>query len=116
MLCFDEALYPKTAVLKAAYHFTDRAYVYIQHEGTNFLVELKPKDCKDEILDDKFKNELLAQVVRYEIFLQTKEIREFIVGRAMASTILEDNTEESEPAAGDTDLSDILTDWFEKNE
>ena len=41
---YDKALYSKEALLKAAYHFTDKAYVYLGVEGGCFFVDFTAKD------------------------------------------------------------------------
>ena len=41
---YDKTLYSKEALLKAAYHFTDRAYVYLGVEGGCFFVDFTAKD------------------------------------------------------------------------
>ena len=40
---YDKTLYSKEALLKAAYHFTDKAYVYLGVEGGCFFVDLPQK-------------------------------------------------------------------------
>jgi len=107
-----KSIYPKTAVLKAAYQFTDRAYIYVQPTAENYIISFKPKQASDEVASDEFMNELLAQTVRYELFLQTKDIRKLIAMRALASTIV--GEQEEVPVTSQTfQEDDILKDWFE---
>lgn len=114
-LHFCKKLYSRTALLKAAYHFTDRFYVYLDQDEKNFHVELTAKAGTDENLaENEFSNELLAQTTREEILRQTANIRELILGRAFGSTIIEDAPQEY----GDTstpEVSDgIFSDWYKK--
>ena len=111
-LTLAKDLYPKAAVLKAAYHFTDRAYLYIRQDKNNYLIDMEVKEEQPAITEQEFKNELLSQAVRYEIYLQTKDVRRLIVQRALASTIVGEQTEVIEPQAAYSE-SDILKDWFE---
>ena len=57
-------LYNNTVVLKAAYLFTDRAYIYIQQTDDDYIVNFKLKNGVDAITEDEFKNDLLSQAVR----------------------------------------------------
>lgn len=116
-LIFNKELYPKSALLKAAYNFTDKAYIHLDADEQNYYVELKEKDADDFVSDDEFQNEMLAQCVRHEIFLQTKNIRELLLARAMATTVITSNdyvadelTSERKDAYSE---SSILKDWFE---
>ena len=105
-------LYDKTVVLKAAYLFTDRAYIYIQQTDANYVLNIKLKPGVDEITADEFKNELLAQAVRYELFEQTKDVRKLIAMRALATTIVGEVKDVIEPQKMYTE-DEILKDWFE---
>ena len=45
---FRKELYPKIALIKAAYNFTDEAYVHLDADDEYYYVSLAPKrsDCK----------------------------------------------------------------------
>lgn len=59
---------------------------------------------------------MLAQAVRHAIYAQTKDIRRLTVARALASTVIEDVPEdEITENDSNTDINNILTDWFESN-
>lgn len=107
-----KSLYNKTVLLKAAYLFTDRAYIYIQQNEHDWLVDFKAKKSSDEILEDEFKNELLAQAVRYELYEQTKDVRKLITMRALATTMVGEAKEVIESQKKYTE-DDILKDWFD---
>lgn len=112
IITIPKDIYPKIAVLKAAYHFTDKAYIYIQQSDTDYLINYKPKvDC-DSISADEFTNELLSQAVRYMIYNQTKDVRKLIAMRALATTIVGEAKEIIEPQTPYTE-DEILKDWFE---
>ena len=116
---FSKELYPKIVLLKAAYNFTDRAYIHLDADDIYYYVELTEKDG-ETVSEQDFENEMLAQSVRHEIYLQTKTIRELLLARAMATTVITDRelTEEQEPEAEEDNFleSDILKDWFAENE
>jgi His-Xaa-Ser system protein HxsD len=124
LITFDKAFYSKQALLKAAFAFTDRAYLHLSQDANNYLIECTPKNgCPESELDSligEIKNELLAQSVRQVVFGQTKNIRELILARSLASTII-DNAEassapENTPGIGEAELDEILTSWMEKGD
>ncbi|MGI6337106.1 MAG: His-Xaa-Ser system protein HxsD [Eubacteriales bacterium] len=118
VLKFKHELYPKEALLKAAYHFIDRCYIHVDLNEDEFIVHLTTKkDVPNDITEHEFENELLAQTVRYHVYSQTHVIREILMARAMSSTITGSNTEFERVSLPENldSLENILTDWFEKN-
>lgn len=112
---FLKEIYPKIAVIKSAYAFTDRAYVHLDAEGDYYLVNLKPKEKQDPVSEDEFINEMLCQSVRHEVLNQTRSLRELLFARAAASSYInpEQKLEDLFPEV-DENETEILTDWFEK--
>ena len=115
MLSFAKEMYPKIALLKAAYFFSDRAYIHLDANDKYYLVDLIMKSGCSEISENEFVNEMLCQCVRHEVHEQTKAIRELLTARAMASTMIEQpGVSLQTPASGLTcEEREILTDWFE---
>ena len=114
---YKKELYPKIAIMKAAYHLLDRGYVHIDMDEDSFLVQITAKPSYSEkALKLELDNEILAQAVRFHIYEQTHEIRDILVARAMASTIINAEPEEIIPQENDERLDEILTDWFDKHE
>ncbi|SFQ07451.1 His-Xaa-Ser system protein HxsD [Butyrivibrio proteoclasticus] len=105
-------LYPKEVLIKASYQFLDQAYIHIDKKNDEYIVKISPKDGVPPISEGDFDNEMLAQAARFVISSRTKNIREITLGRAMASTIIE---EEACFDEGDDiqDIDNILKDWFE---
>ena len=64
----------------------------------------------------EFENELLFQSLRHSIYQQTKEIRQLIITRALASTVIDENTVTCENDEENFDIDSILEDWFDKYE
>ena len=118
MITYSKEIYPKVALMKAAYSFTDRAYIHLDADESHYKVEIKPKEGCEMIAEDEFTNEMLTQCVRHEIYMQTKDIRELLTARAMASTLIQDPGEAAEYSDQGLDDSeeDILKDWFEAND
>jgi His-Xaa-Ser system protein HxsD len=90
----NELIYPRYVIMKAAYMYIERYYIYFDYEKEDVIkVVFTPKEntssdiVKGEI--GEFHNELLHQVLRLEIFNKTKNIRELILGRALYSTCIE---------------------------
>ena len=115
---YDKELYPKVAMIKAAYSLIDRCYIHMDIKDEKFSIQITTKgDIPEEELKLKLDNEILAQTVRYHVYQQTHNIREMLVGRAMASTIVNASPIEDTPQEGYAEsLDDILIDWFKKNE
>ena len=116
---FKQELYPKEAVMKAAYHFINRCYIHVDITNGEYVIEIiTKKDSPEDVSEYEFENELLAQTVRYQVYTQTHILREILMARAMSSTITGIETEyekASHPRNLDS-LDNILRDWFEKNE
>ncbi len=115
LIQFSKELYEKEAIIKAAYFFTDKYYIELNVDETYYLVELNAKS--NQIEDDvkkEFTNEVLVQTTRLLIAKQTKNIREMIVGRALASTII-DNTDTGFVDDESINSEDILNNWFDVN-
>ena len=112
-LRYNKSLYPKTALLKAAYRFTDSAYVHLDTDGEYYYVTILPKEGQPVPNDKEFTNELLAQTVRHEVYLETKNIRELMYARAMATTVIGESETTPVPDQIPFDENEIIKDWFE---
>lgn len=95
----DESVYSRDAVLRTAYWFTDRCYLYIARTGPGlFRVQFKPKAPKSDLVLEtleevagEFLNSLLDHQIRHDIESQTGRIRELLVAKAFAEAgVLED--------------------------
>lgn len=119
---YAKEFYSKEALLKAAYHFTDRAYVYLGVEDGSFFVDFTAKggiQFDKEKLENEFKNELLAQVIHQTVSKETTVLRELLVARALSSTMVDEGissdvaespmTEDAQDA-----LDAIARDWFDE--
>lgn len=112
---FAKNVYPKSALIKSAYSFTDRAYLHLDEDEKEYTVSIIYKDgCSFDY--HEFENEMLAQTVRYEIYRQTKDIRKLTVARALASTVIEKLPDDDTIEDSEIDINSILTDWFDKND
>ena len=107
-------LYPKTIILKSAYMFTDRAFIFISQTDNNYVVNIEGKNGELDI-EEEFKNELLSQALRYDVVDKTKNIRELIISRALASTVIDNDNSIIEYENNAID-DEILKDWFDSND
>lgn len=117
-LKYNKELYSKTALIKAAYNFTDQAYVHLDADEHYYYVFIQSKENGTTISDEEFENEILAQSVRHEIYLQTKNIRELMLARAVATSVVapeEEDLESDEKMLQEFSEDTILKDWFETN-
>ncbi len=117
---FLKELYPKIALLKSAYSFTDRAYIHLDADDEYYYATVTPKPEKEPVTEEEFMNEMLCQAVRHEVYRQTKTLRELLVARAVASSVVQtdDRVDLHDDAAfrNDALAAEILTDWFEADE
>ena len=120
-------IYPLVVIQKTVSNYLENMYVKLEKEDKNILVNLFLKDNKENIkeLVGDFYNELLAEALRYNIGIETKEIRELIVGRALYTTCIELDENREEKAEDDRttektfqkkeyNLEDIAVNWFDK--
>ncbi len=114
---FSKELYSKVALIKAAYNFTDNSYVHLDADNDYYYVTIEPKNPDYKVSEQEFINEMLTQSVRHEVYQQTKNIRELLLARAMATSVIVDEhlIDDNETEESFTE-SEILKDWFEANE
>ena len=112
----SKEMYEKEAIIKASYFFTDKYYIDLTVDDSFFLVNITPKnDFIEEDVEKEFMNEVLIQTTRLLISMRTKNIREMIIGRALASTIID--TRDTGFVDDETiNSNDILNNWFDVNE
>lgn len=111
---FSKNLYPKEVLIKSAYVFTDRAYIHLDENDKYYLVDIEYKE-NNNFDYNEFKNEMLTQAARMEIYRKTKDIRKLTIARAYASTVI-DELPDDDSEDEHFDMDSILNDWFEENE
>jgi radical SAM pair-associated protein len=114
----NEEIFEEVCVIKTAYLFLDKYYIFLDKEDKYIIVKLSPKNYNtdnelvaDELIGE-FNNELLNQKVREKISNESKNIRELILARALYSTYI-DNPEVSNDYKEDYSIEVITKDWFE---
>lgn len=108
---FSCHLYSRSALIKASYRFTDRVYIHLDADDDYYYVTMENKNIDYKVDHEKeFMNELLEQVNRELVIEQTKDIREILYARAMASTVIYEDALESIEAEIEDDTA--MKDWF----
>ena len=116
MIRLSREIYERETVLKAAFAFTDKAYFHLDVDQSYYIVNIYPKDNTEPgCTEEQYENEVIAQQARRLIAKDTKTIREIIIGRALASTII-DTADQEEHTGQDYKAADILKDWFTNND
>src|ERR1700716_3041040 len=80
-------VYPKEALFRACYVFTDRCYIFLEPVGdTRIKVRFRKRRQSAALsqIVGEFSNELLDQRLRHSIGAETRSIREMIVTQAFA--------------------------------
>lgn len=96
----DEGIYTKQAVLRTAYWFIDRCFLFIHRDAPGRLkvqIKAKPASLEQptpeslETVAGEFTNSLLEYQLREDIESETGKIRELLVAKALSeSDLLED--------------------------
>lgn len=114
----DDRLFCREAVLKASYLFIDKYFIlpsYKQDHTISISIEAKDGNSTDGI-DKAFGNELIAQMVRYNLAKSNRTMKELILGRALYSTCLDEAEPDrfnDEIVSIEYSLDDIAVNWFD---
>lgn len=122
----NKEIYPLVSIKKAIANFFEDIYVKINDLNEKeymIQIELKQSSADLEKLIGEFYNELLRESLRYNIAIETKNLRELIVGRALYTTCIdidqesannEDSVEIENVKVEDYSLDEIAVNWFDK--
>jgi len=106
---YSKKIYSKEAIFRAAYSFTDIYYLNIDSDDDYFYIDINNKNgSTEENIGKCFENELITQMTRINISKETKTIRELVLARAFASTIIEDYDKKK---IDNVDSSGVFNDW-----
>ncbi|MBQ2952432.1 MAG: His-Xaa-Ser system protein HxsD [Clostridia bacterium] len=110
---FDKEIYEKPALMKAAYSFIDRVYIHLAQSESEWIVSWKSKEGSD-LAPDEFENALVQQQLRLQLIRESDDVRRILLGRAMASTLIEKPKVISPNVIGENAANDILRGWFDE--
>lgn len=119
VLSVDKRLFPQDAVLKTAYRFLDNYYVFLSCPDENTVsISIEPKAGSSMVdIEKQFSNELIAQVVHYNISISNRTMKELILGRALYSAFYDKEDyppiDEAADYTSGVSLDDIAVDWFD---
>ncbi len=116
---YNSELYPREAVIKAAYAMIDRYYVHLDCSDSQYIMELSPKvqGESEEDTEKLLDNEMIYQLARYTVSERTADVRKIILARAFSSAMIAEREELPEYSPGYVSKAeDILKDWFETHE
>lgn len=113
-------IYPLVCIKKALTNFMRETYIKINSEDKQIIVQIvlqKNNENLEKIIGE-FYNTLLRESLRYEIAIETKNLRELIVGRALYTTCidLEEKEQEDNNSIPNEEytLDEIAVNWFDK--
>lgn len=119
-LYLDERIYNLIVIKKALFNYVEDAYYILDYYDEN-TIQVKIY-LKNEIPDfdefiKKLYNELFNESLRYDIMMQTKNIRELVLGRALYSTCIDtdENSGNYETNNEGYNINKIAVNWFDKN-
>ena len=115
----NEKIYDLKSIYRAAYSFTDQYYIGIDHIDSCYMIYFSPKEhgiCIRDI-SGEFQNELLHQCLRTAVEVETKQIRELILTRALYSSFIPEGIDSQEiDSMGKNnaipDLDEIAKAWY----
>lgn len=116
---YSSNIYSREVILRAAYAFIDKYYIHIDKDDNDYIVFINAKNEDGDVnIARLFENEMISSSIRMQVFQQTHAIREILLGRAMASTMIinddeENETEMKEESSANNELKSILEDWFD---
>ncbi len=119
-ILLSKDIYPLVSVKKALANFMEETYIKISSDKDKIIVQMVLKENKknlEKIIGELY-NEFLRESLRYNIAIETKNLRELIVGRALYTTCidLENNQKEENNATQKEEygLDEVAVNWFDK--
>ena len=119
-ILLSKDIYPLVSVKKALANFMEETYIKISSDKDKIIVQMVLKENKknlEKIIGELY-NEFLKESLRYNIAIETKNLRELIVGRALYTTCidLENNQKEENNATQKEEygLDEVAVNWFDK--
>lgn len=118
LITYSSELYPREVIIKTAYVLTDKYYVHLDLNNGRYCIDITSKNSdENQDIENILNNEIIFQLARYSVSVRTSEIRQLIIGRAFASSMIVDEKKMTEYDSEHLHSADmILKDWFETHE
>ena len=87
-ILLQKDIYPLVVVKKTLTNFMKESYIKINSDNDKIIIQIilqKSNENLEKMIGNLY-NELLRESLRYDIALETKNLRELIVGRALYTT------------------------------
>lgn len=117
-ISYNADLYPREVIIKTTYTLTDKCYVHLDLVDNMYILSIISKyNDNDDVIKNRLDNEIIAQLARYTVSEKTSEIRQLILGRAFASSMIVNDKNIPDYAPDYISSADsILKDWFEAHD
>ena len=114
---FSTELYPKEVIIKTACSMIDKCYVHLDLIDNKYCLQITSKDSEsDSDIKKRLDNEIIFQLARYTVSVRTSDIRQLIMGRAFATSMIAEKRKIPDYDCNYVSSADaILKDWFEAN-
>jgi hypothetical protein len=119
-ILLQKDIYPLVVVKKTLTNFMKESYIKINSDNDKIIIQIilqKSNENLEKMIGNLY-NELLRESLRYDIALETKNLRELIVGRALYTTCIDlegDHEEENNDIEDEIyRLDEIAVNWFDK--
>lgn len=119
-ILLSKEIYPLVSVKKALANFMEDTYIKIDSNKDKIVVQIALQEDKknlEKIIGELY-NEFLRESLRYNIAIETKNLRELIVGRALYTTCIDlENNPKGENNATQNEeygLDEVAVNWFDK--
>ena len=119
-ILLSKDIYQLVSVKKALANFMEETYIKISSDKDKIIVQMVLKENKknlEKIIGELY-NEFLRESLRYNIAIETKNLRELIVGRALYTTCIDlENNPKGENNATQNEeygLDEVAVNWFDK--
>lgn len=114
---FSTELYPKEVIIKTACSMIDKCYVHLDLIDNKYCLQITSKDSEsDSDIKKRLDNEIIFQLARYTVSVRTSDIRQLIMGRAFATSMIAEKRKIPDYDSNYVSSADaILKEWFEAN-
>lgn len=118
-LYLDSKIYNITVIKKALFNHSEDSFYILKHKINGIIlvkIHFKTKNIDREKFIEEIYEDLLNESLRYDIMLETKNVRELILGRALYSTCINTDVkkEEEDEEKENYNIKDIAINWFDR--